>query len=111
MEIGENLAFAIIPGELAPEIAYGGCLGADYSWSGEDWDYPSFQEIVTENAGDRELHVLGLANDQIGYIVPDNNYIAMLHEDSGSIEFVSLGKTTASRIVAEFACVVMDNAQ
>ncbi len=111
MEIGEDLAFAIIPGELAPEIAYGGCLGADYSWSGEDWVYPSFQEIVTENAGDRELHVLGLANDQIGYIVPDNNYIAMLHEDSGSIEFVSLGETTASRIVAELGCLVMDNAQ
>lgn len=111
MEIGENLAFAIIPGELAPELAYGNCLGADFSWSGEDWAYPSMQEIVTEHAGDRELHVLGLANDQVGYIVPDNNYIPMLHEDSGSIEFVSLGQTTASRIVAEFGCVVMDNSK
>lgn len=106
LELGDNLAFAIVPGELAPEIAYGGCLGKDYSWSGKDWEYPSMQEIVTNAGEDRELHVLGLANDQIGYIVPDNNYIPMLHESSGSIEFVSLGGTTASKLVTVFAQVV-----
>ena len=57
-------------------------------------------------AGERDLYVLGLANDQIGYIVPDNDYMSMLHSDSKSIEFVSLGKTTASRIVEEFALTV-----
>lgn len=108
MEMGEDLAFAIIPGELAAEIAYGGCLSADYSWSGEDWSYPSLQEIVAENAGDRELHVLGIANDQIGYIIPDNDYMPMIHEDSKSLEFVSLGETTASRIVGEFNCLVIE---
>lgn len=104
MEIGEDMAFAIVPGELAPELAYGGCLTAEYSWSGEDWKYPSMQEIV----GDRSLYVIGIANDQIGYIVPDNDYMSMLHEDSKSIEFVSLGKTTASRIVSEFEALVKD---
>ena len=106
MEMGDNLAFAIIPGEIAPELAYGGCLGADYSWSGEDWQYPSMQEIVTASGSDRDLHVLGLANDQIGYIVPDNDYMSMLHEDSKSIEFVSLGKNTASHIITTFEDVV-----
>ena len=100
--MGEDMAFAIIPGELAPEIAYGGCLSAEYSWSGEDWKYPSLQDI----AGERDLYVLGLANDQVGYIVPDNDYMSMLHEDSKSIEFVSLGKSTASRIVEEFGQLV-----
>lgn len=102
MEIGQELAFAIIPGELAPELAYGGCLTAEYSWSGEDWKYPSLQEIVTSTGSNRTLHVLGLANDQIGYIVPDNDYMSMIHEDSSSIEFVSLGKTTASRVITAF---------
>ena len=102
MEIGESMAFAIISGELAPELAYGGCLTNEYSWSGEDWEYPSMQEIV----GDRDLYVLGLANDQVGYIVPDNDYMSMLHSDSKSIEFVSLGKNTASKIIKEFALLL-----
>ncbi len=108
MEIGEDLAFAIIPGELAPEIAYGGYLSADYSWSGEDFEYPSLQDIVTENAEGRTLHVLGLANDQIGYIVPDNDYMPMIHEDSKSLEFVSLGDSTASKIIADFSSLVLE---
>ncbi|MBQ8504323.1 MAG: hypothetical protein IJ491_08640 [Clostridia bacterium] len=108
MEIGEDIAFAIIPGEIAAELVYGGTLKAEYAWSGEDFEWPSLQEIVTETAGDRELHVLGLANDQIGYIIPDNDYMPMLHEDSKSLEFVSLGETTASRIVAEFNTMMLD---
>lgn len=111
MEMGDDMAFAIVPGELAAELAYGNCLSAEYSWSGKDWAYPSLQEIVTENAGDRELHVLGLANDQIGYIIPDNDYMPMIHEDSKSLEFVSLGETTASRIVTEFNFLVLDIAK
>lgn len=102
MELGEDIAFAIIPGELAPELAYGGCLSSEYSWSGEAWEYPSMQDIV----GNRDLYVLGLANDQIGYIVPDNDYMSMLHSDSKSIEFVSLGKNTASEIIEEFRKLV-----
>lgn len=102
MEIGENMAFAIVPGELAPELAYGGCLTKEFSWSGKDWEYPSMQEIV----GERDLYVLGLSNDQVGYIVPDNDYMSMLHSDSKSIEFVSLGKNTASKIIEEFALTV-----
>ncbi len=106
MEMGDDLAFAIVPGELAPELAYGGCLSAEFSWSGEDWQYPSMQDIVTAAGKDRTLHVIGLANDQIGYIVPDNDYMSMIHEDSSSIEFVSLGKTTASKLVESFADLV-----
>ncbi len=101
MELGNDLAYAIIPGELAPELAYGGCLTGDYAWSGEDWQYPSMQELVADSG--RTLGIIGIANDQIGYIVPDNSYIPMLHESSNSIEFVSLGKNTASAIVEAFA--------
>ncbi|MBR2316207.1 MAG: hypothetical protein IKA56_06135 [Clostridia bacterium] len=103
MELGEDMAFAIIPGELAPELAYGGTLSAQYAWSGEEWAYPSLAEIV-EDSG-RELYVLGLANDQIGYILPGNDYMPMLYEESQSIEFVSLGENTAATIVNAFESV------
>ena len=103
MEIGDDIAFAIIPGELAPEIAYGGCLQKDGSWSGKDWNYPSLQQIINENGKTRKLMVLDLANDQIGYIIPDNNYIPLIAEESDSLEFVSLGRHTASKIVEAFA--------
>lgn len=107
MELGENLAFAIVPGELAPELAYGGTLSGDVAWSGKDWEYPSMEEIVKTNRGEnKKLLVLGLANDQIGYIVPDNDYMPMIHEDSKSLEFVSLGKNTASKLVTEFGALV-----
>lgn len=106
MELGTELAVAIIPGELAPELAYGGCLDSEKSWSGKDWTYPSMEETVNENRGEKKLLVLGLANDQIGYIVPDNNYMPLLHEDSQSIEFVSLGKNTASNLMVEFGAMI-----
>lgn len=100
MEIGEDMAFAIIPGELAPELAYGGTLSPAYSWSGKNWEYPSLAEIV-EDTG-RDLYVLGLANDQIGYILPGNDYMPMIYEGSQSIEFVSLGENTGAGIVKAF---------
>ncbi|MGN0468967.1 MAG: hypothetical protein ACI4GY_09610 [Acutalibacteraceae bacterium] len=106
IELGNDLAFAVIPGELAPELAYGGCLQKDKSWSGEDWSYPSMQQIVNDKAGQRTLKVIDLANDQIGYIIPDNNFIPMLAEESDSLELVSLGKNTASCLMDDFESLV-----
>lgn len=103
MELGEDMAFAVIPGELAPEIAYGGALTKEYSWSGKDWEYPSFEDIISDTG--RELYVLGLSNDQIAYIVPDNDYMPMIYDGSQSVEFVSLGKNTGSSIVNAFKSV------
>lgn len=106
MEIGDEFAFAIIPGELAPELAYGGCLQSEGSWSGEDWEYPSLQQIINAKGKNRRLMVLDLANDQIGYIIPDNNYMPLIAEESDSLELVSLGAHTASGIVEAFEKIV-----
>ena len=95
MEIGKYLAFAIIPGELAPEIAFGGGTTAKDSWTGEDWNYPSMQDIV----GNRKLMVLGLSNDQIGYIIADNNYHSILTENE---ELLTVSKYEGSRMLLEF---------
>ena len=105
-QLGSEFAFAIIPGELAPELAYGGCLQKDASWSGKDWTYPSLQDMVKATGSDRKLFALDLANDQIGYIVPDNNYMPMIAPESNSIEFVSLGKQTASRLMEGYSALI-----
>ena len=96
MEIGDNLAFALIPGELAPEVAFGGACEAKDSWLGKDWSYPSMQDIVGK---DRKLMVLGLTNDQIGYILSDNDYRSILTENE---ELLTVSKNAGSRLLLEF---------
>lgn len=83
-EFGTDLAVAIIPGELAPEIAFGGAITADKSWDGEDWSRTPFCEAV----GNRKLIVFGITNDQIGYMLTDNDWRSYLTENE---EIVSTG--------------------
>lgn len=97
LEIGTKLAVAIIPGELEPAIAYGGYLDADHSWTGTDFDYPSLQDIV---GTDKDLLVFGLMNDQIGYILEDNDYSSIL---SGvNEEIVATGNVAGSTTINAF---------
>lgn len=113
-EFGSKLAIAIIPGELDPAIAFGGVDGADESWNGTDWGYDPF----TETVGSRKLIVYGLTNDQIGYMIPDNDFahaFASLFESliGGSRnkhyeEMISLGKNTASTMTVAFEKLVSD---
>lgn len=101
LEIGTNLAVALIPGELEPAIAYGGYLDAENSWKGEEFNYPSLQEIV---GTDKELLVFGLMNDQIGYILEDNDYSSIL---SGvNEEIVATGDLAGSTTIDAFQSLV-----
>ncbi len=106
-ELGDNLSIALIPGELSPELAIGGTLPAQQSWNGTDWAY----EPLTNMTGGRKLLCFGLTNDQIGYIVPDNDYANTYAQVFASAykpgndhynEMISLGKHTASILVTEF---------
>ncbi len=103
VEIGNSFAWTMIPGELAPELAFGGYLPADVSWSGEDFNNTNLSEIVGE---ERYVLPMGLCNDQIGYIIPDNNYMSLIAEESDSLEFVSIGINTASTLLASFKALV-----
>ena len=96
LELGDDLAIAIVPGELEPTIAFGGCYTSKESWRGTNFSYPSFQEIVGK---DKELLVFGLSNDQIGYILPDNEYRSMFTENE---EIVSTGSLAGSTTVKAF---------
>ncbi len=100
LELGTDIAIALVPGELEAAIAFGGALGADESWTGEDFNYPSMQEIV----GDKKLLVFGLMNDQAGYILPDNDYRSIL---SGvNEEIVASGNKAGSSTITAFQALI-----
>ena len=91
-EFGTSLAIAIIPGELAPEIAYGGAITAEDSWDGTDWNYTAFAD-----ATEKKLLVFGITNDQVGYMMTDNDWRSYLTENE---EIVSTGPE-AGAVVAD----------
>lgn len=93
-EFGTNLAVAIIPGELAPEIAYGGAVSAEDSWDGTEWNYTAFAD-----ATERKLLVFGLTNDQIGYMMTDNDWRSYLTENE---EIVSTGPEAGAMIAEAY---------
>lgn len=101
-ELGSDIALAIVPGEIAGELVYGGFLGADKSWTGTEWELGSIADIV----GDKEIIVIGITNDQIGYIIPANDYMALLEPSNKSLELVATGNLTAEAMIKDFAELV-----
>lgn len=99
MEIGTDIAVVLCPGEIAAELVYGGCLDADKSWTGKDWTLGYIGDMTDKET----VIVFGIINDQIGYIIPDNDYMALLEPSNRSLELVSTGNVTASSMVEDFA--------
>ncbi len=93
-EFGTDIAVAIIPGELAPEIAYGGAITAEESWDGTEWNFTAFAD-----ATDRNLLVFGLTNDQVGYMMTDNDWRSYLTENE---EIVSTGPKAGATIAEAY---------
>jgi len=74
MELGDSLRILLAPGELAPEIALGGFLPAAESASGRDITRaPGFQTLRADGFTGKCL-VFGLMNDELGYILPENDF-------------------------------------
>ncbi len=81
IELGEDVAFITVPGELSPACVYG--TKEDYdgttkwtgpqSWSGKEWEYRTLEDMIREASGDedKQLLVMGITNDAIGYNLPD----------------------------------------
>lgn len=98
MELGKNLCFALIPGEMAPELLLGGAFTAQDSYNREAWTLPAMREMVDET---KHLSVLGLCNDSIGYILPDNDYGSYFAKGHYE-EIVSAGKRAGSTLLRGF---------
>ena len=90
-EFGKGIAVPIIPGELAPEIAFGGANDGFIAWNDTKWEIPAFNELCK----DKQLIVFGLTNDQIGYLINENNWHSYFAENE---EIVSCGKSAATTI-------------
>lgn len=93
-EFGTGLAIALIPGELAPEIAYGDAISAEDSWLGTTWNYTYFQD-----ATERDLIVFGVTNDQLGYMLTQNDWRSYLTENE---EIVSTGPDAGAYIAEAY---------
>ena len=74
LQMGE-LLFALIPGEIFPELVWGG-EAAQHNPEGEN---PAALAEIAAEAGYDRLLVIGLANDELGYIVPPSDFL--LNED------------------------------
>ncbi|MBQ2667675.1 MAG: hypothetical protein IJF56_03485 [Clostridia bacterium] len=70
LQLGD-LALALIPGEIFPELVYGGVYG-DANPNGVNPQ--PLCEIASEFGFDTLL-VVGLANDELGYIVPPSDFL------------------------------------
>lgn len=93
MELGNRIGVAMVPGEIAPEILWGGAVSKDASWTGKSWDYAP----VAETAGAEKLICFGLNNDQIGYILPDNDIRSMFTEN----EEINAAAVNAGSVITE----------
>ncbi len=69
IEIGKAKLLTI-PGELFPELAYGGYLENGAAGSPDMNPKP-----LTEIAGDPDMMIFGLGNDELGYILPPNDFL------------------------------------
>lgn len=61
----EDVTLALLPGEIFPELVSG---------TGEETDPPALKDLAKQY-GVEDLVVIGLANDEIGYILPPSDFV------------------------------------
>ncbi len=99
MELGNEVAIFLCPGEFEPALIYGGPESGDASWYGEEWQYAPLKELTScEN-----VMVYGLCNDQAGYVLRDNEYHSMFSENE---EINVICDTAGSTFVEAFGELV-----
>ena len=72
----------LLPCELFPELAFGGALSKDESATGKG---PEINPpLLCDITGDKEILIFGLANDELGYVLPPNDFL--LNESSPYVD-------------------------
>jgi len=69
-EIGD-VRILTVPGEMFPELAYGGYLEEDQASGGSPGQNPT---PLLEIANDPDLVMFGLGDDELGYLIPPNDF-------------------------------------
>ncbi len=100
LEFGNEVAFALFPGELYPEVFLGNDITGGVTWDGTEWQYDDLSDEV-EGV---KTYAVSLANDALGYAVTDNNFAFMGHIIGEEIadEVLSIGKHIASFYVSNY---------
>lgn len=95
MELGNEVAVFLCPGEFDPSLIYGGPESGDAAWTGGEWNLPALAEITDCD----NVLVYGLCNDQSGYVLRDNEYHSLLAENE---EVNVISNTAGSTFVNAF---------
>ncbi len=106
LEFGNEVAFALFPGELYPEVFLGNEITGGVTWDGTDWQYDDLSDEVEGI----KTYAVSLANDALGYAVTDNNFAFMGHIIGEEIadEVLSIGKHIASFYVSNYLEMIGD---
>ncbi len=106
IEFGGRVGFVMFPGELYPETFWGTDITNNTNWDGTEWQYDSLFNSV-EGV---DVYCISLANDEIGYVLTDNNFAFMGHIIGEEIadEVLSVGKHTGSYLVGEYFALLAD---
>ncbi len=83
IEIGNDIVMLTVPGELVPQLIYGNVVAAEDSYLGTDWKLSPTADII---GADKTVLVMGLCNDAIGYIIPDNDYAPFIADSLWGME-------------------------
>ncbi len=104
IEFGNRVGFAMFPGEFYPETFWGTDITNNANWDGTEWPYDSLFGSV-EGV---DVYCISLVNDEIGYVLTDNNFAFMGHIIGEEIadEVLSVGKHTGSFLVGEYFSLI-----
>ena len=91
VEFGDSFNAVMLPGEICQDLIVGGS-SVDEGVNGGSFEAPIVSDIF-ENA-----YCLGIMNDAIGYVVPDNDY-TMGDPANHYQELISLGQYVASSLM------------
>ncbi|MBO5411259.1 MAG: hypothetical protein J6A60_08375 [Clostridia bacterium] len=104
LEFGNEIALALFPGELYPEVFWDDEITGGANWDGTEWPYDNLSEAVEGVT----TYPVSLTNDAIGYVLTDNNFAFMGHiiGDGIADEVLSVGKHIGSYLVTEYLALI-----
>ncbi len=120
LELGSDIVMLTVPGELIPQLVYGNVVDKTQSYTGKEWEIDITSELIGD---DKTVLVMGLCNDALGYIVPDNDYAPFIADSLWNTslgeklfgpaqkhyeEMLSMGSTTGSKIMNAVNALVIE---
>lgn len=108
----DNVTLCLLPGEIFPELVWGGAISNDDAEKDLNDNPDTLMDIALEYNVDN-LIIVGLANDEIGYIIPPSDflvddeypYIVSTEDYKGENHYeetMSVGIKAASKIANAF---------